>query len=158
MCHIILAAPTNNRHFKVPRPEGNCGDDPDITKSLQFHRYVNSFAFLMHFFCSHKTVTLTWIRANLFIDLPPCRWVHLLHTGYISYCIGKHSSFNENHINRLLELGFEFEDESIMKLNVNKSPIPEIPFKTRLEQVWKCHQEMGSFKIDYRYKNMHAIC
>lgn len=80
----------------------------------------------------------------------PIRWTQQQHTGYRYFLRGeKYNGVNEDRINQLMELGFEFKDSNKIKGNRFQN-IPDIPFERRLEQVQQFQEQMGHLNVDYR--------
>jgi len=65
---------------------------------------------------------------------------------------GRPCTLSQDRIDQLLELGFEFEEESTKHILV-----PDIPFERRLEQLQSCQEELGTLRIDHRYQKMLVI-
>mmetsp|Transcript_6664 Transcript_6664/g.15113 ORF Transcript_6664/g.15113 Transcript_6664/m.15113 type:complete len:805 (+) Transcript_6664:156-2570(+) len=78
------------------------------------------------------------------------RWVQQLHYNYRHYQYGGQTSLNENRVNQLLELGFEFKEGTAPSTPKN-AVVPDIPFEKRVEQLQKFQAELGHLNIDCRY-------
>ena len=77
------------------------------------------------------------------------KWVQSLHKGYKAYLDGKQGILNEERVNKLLGLGFEFKEE--VRTKAKRAAVPEIPFEDRVEQLNKFHGEFGHLNIDPRH-------
>jgi len=109
-------------------------------------------------------------RVNRHFDVPPpegsgagveeatrfYRWIGRLHTAYKAYQNGNKTFLNEERVNKLLQIGFEFTSGPVMK-RAKRAAVPEIAFETRLEQLQSFYSEFGHYNIDFRFDQNQNI-
>jgi len=85
------------------------------------------------------------------------KWVCSLPTWYRAYQEGKgrQTRLNEERINQLLEMGFDFEKGNkgyASKRFAHTTAVPDIPFEKRVEQLQQFQEECGHMDIDPRFR------
>lgn len=81
------------------------------------------------------------------------RWVQQLSIQYHAFQEGKQSNLNQDRVDQVLDLGFEFK-ENTAEPSKAKESIPDIGFDRRLKQLQDCKAEYGHMNIDYRFDRM----